>query len=299
MRYIITAAAIVGFAVAIYEAREVQRAKTAINVLTQERDALARRVEDGANNSKRLLAKMGSVNKRSVNEASVPRGQVRFGSQNLDSLLEDPFYRKLQASSVRGKLDARYAALFRSLRLKPDKIIQLKNLLVERQMAQTDAIEAANSQGLGSEAVNQAQTDATASVDSEIKADLGDVGYEQYQEYEKTQSERGVVNQIQQALSYTSTPMGDEEANQLVEALRQAAFGQEYAKSTTITIASDGTMLASPPRYTVTDRSMAYAQNVLSPEQMQALQTIQEQQQAQQQITTLSGPAQIRMGPAR
>ena len=59
-------------------------------------------------------------------------------------------------------------------------------------------------------------TNAQAEVDDNIKTTLGDTAYAQYQTYEQTQPERNLVTQLQQRLSYSATPLTDDQANQVI-----------------------------------------------------------------------------------
>jgi len=118
---------------------------------------------------------------------------------------------------------------------------------------------------------------------------LGDAGFAQYQQYQQTLPQRGVVNQLQQSLSYTSTPLTDAQTEQMVQLLAQAA-PQRAANSTTPTRNMAFTM-GGPMGYmgggsgsTITPEAINLAQGVLSPPQLQALQQLQQQQQAQQQL---------------
>ena len=51
-------------------------------------------------------------------------------------------------------------------------------------------------------------------MNNNLKAVLGDAGFNQMQNYEQTMPQRNVVNQLQQRLSYTDTPLSQAQADQ-------------------------------------------------------------------------------------
>jgi len=190
-------------------------------------------------------------------------------------LQDDPKYQKLVALEQKAALDFRYGALFKQLNLSPAQLDQLKNLLLQREQAQGDALQAARDQGINfrddPQALRQAVSDAQSSADDQIKAALGDAGYAAYQQYEQTGTERALAGQLQQSLSYTAAPLTDDQSRQLVQILAQSGASS----------AGSGGGGAPAP---VTDQVISQAAAVLSPPQLQALQELQARQQAQQQI---------------
>jgi hypothetical protein len=60
---------------------------------------------------------------------------------------------------------------------------------------------------------------SNAEIDQQIQSTLGPDGFAQFQSYEQTLPERNTVNQIQQSLSYTSTPLTDQQAQELLQYL--------------------------------------------------------------------------------
>jgi hypothetical protein len=80
--------------------------------------------------------------------------------------------------------------------------------------------------------IRRMTADAQTKVDGEIKSLLGDGDYASYQSYQTTLPQRNVVNQLQQSLSYTPSPLTETQAEQLVQILaanpvpRPAAAGR-------------------------------------------------------------------------
>ena len=213
-------------------------------------------------------------------------------ANNFMAMMDRPEIQKLMATQQRAALDSRYAALFRNLNLSPEQLEQFKNLLVEKQTAMTDALAAARAQGIDPrndpQEFRKLVADAQAEVDASIKSSLGDAAYVQYQQYQQTLPQRTTVNQLQQSLSYTPTPLTGAQTEQMVQILaaNSPASANSAAANGRAAVASAfgvgfGGQLGSP----VTNDAITQSQTVLSPAQVQALQQLQAAQQAQAQLT--------------
>jgi hypothetical protein len=220
------------------------------------------------------------------------RARQQTMGANIQKLFNDPTFLKLSAIEQKAQLDFRYAALFKELNLSAAQVDQLKNLLVQKQQAQSDALQAARDQGMNfrndPQALRQAVSDAQASIDDQIKSTLGDAGFAQYQQYDQTGLERNVVNRLQQSLSYTAAPLTDDQSRQLVQILAQ---NQSAGTAGSGAAALPG---GAGPAPAITDQILSQAAGLLSPAQLQALQQVQAQQQAEQQMQQLIRAAQGR-----
>jgi hypothetical protein len=222
-------------------------------------------------------------------EGRGPRG--RFGA--FATLSNNPEFQKLLAIQMKGRISQTYASLFKSLNLSPDQLAQFQSLLAEKQQAMMDTLQAAREQGINPredpDGFKALMAQAVAQTDQQIQQTLGDAGFQQYQQYQQTMPERNTVNSLQQALSYSQTPLTDDQANAMISLL--AADQPERAGSGTAntTGATPGgpslmQMMNGGGTAKVTDDAVAQASSVLSASQVSALQQIQAQQQAQQQM---------------
>ena len=156
-------------------------------------------------------------------------------------------------------------------------------------------MQAAREQGLtprtDPDEFQQAIAQAQAAVDSQIQAELGAAGFAQYQQYQQTLPQRNTANQLQQSLSYTSTPLSDDQANQLIQILAQTApadSGSGGNRNGFFFAAGNVNIMAGAGGAgQITDQAISQAQTVLSAPQVQALQQLQQQQQARQQMQQL------------
>ena len=224
----------------------------------------------------------------------------RNGMNNLATLLDNPEFSKLWNAQQKSGLDARYAALFKDLNLSPADLDKFKSLLVEKQNAILDVMAAAREQGLNPrDPTDRAQLatllqTAQAQVDNNILQTLGAGQYAQYQNYEQTLPQRSVVSQLAQSLSYSGSPLQDAQAQQLVNILaanapapRQGAGG---GGGLFAAVGGGGGPMAGifgNRAAPITDAAVTQAGAILTTPQVTALQQLQAQQQAQQQIAKI------------
>ena len=224
----------------------------------------------------------------------------RNGMNNLATLLDNPEFSKLWNAQQKSNLDARYAALFKDLNLSPADLDKFKSLLVEKQNAILDVMAAAREQGLNPrDPTDRAQLTtllqtAQAQVDNNILQTLGAGQFAQYQNYEQTLPQRSVVSQLAQSLSYSSSPLQDSQAQQLVNLLAANApvSGQGAGGGGGLFAATGGgggpmAGIFGNRAAPITDSAITQAGAILTAPQVTALQQLQAQQQAQQQIARI------------
>lgn len=194
------------------------------------------------------------------------------------ALMEDPEFSRLWMTEQRAQLDNRYAALFRNLKLSPAELEKFKNLLVEKQNSFRDVLAAARAQGVDPRSNREefraliAQT--RTEIDGTIQSTLGAAAYNQYKQYEQTFPVRNLVDQLDQRLSYSNTPLNNTQAEQLVQVLAQT---QPTSGNSTTALRNNG-------RVNLTDTAVAQAASVLTPDQQAALSQLQAEQKAQRKV---------------
>ena len=230
-----------------------------------------------------------------------PAPAARGGTAgSFTSLMDRPEMAQLMAIQQKGQIDARFAALFTKLGLPPDTLAQFKTLLADKLSAPTDVMAAAGPQGVdpvrNPQEFNKLIQDTQSELDEKIKSLLSPGSYAQYQNYLQTEPQRAVVSQLQQALSYSDTQISPAQADQLVQILADTAANKASGASTgpggpaVIAMSpfpSNGMGPGSWGATPITEEAIARAQSVLSAPQVQALQEIQQQQQAAAQLRQL------------
>jgi hypothetical protein len=221
----------------------------------------------------------------SQNSADDQRQRGPFG--NRRDMMNDPNFIKLMALQQKARLDSTYAPLFKQLtqqlNISPAQLAAFQNLLVQKQSAARDTVIAARDQGLSPatdrDEIAQLVAQSNADIDQQIQTTLGPQAYAQYQGYEQTLPERNTVTQLQQGLSYTSTPLTDAQSQQLIQLL--AANAPQSNSNPTSLRALFGGGGNTP----ITDADVTQASGFLSPEQVAALQQQQATQKAQAELT--------------
>lgn len=214
---------------------------------------------------------------------TVQRG--RNNRPDFAALMANPEFAKAMAIQARAGLDARYADLFKQLKLSPDQLAKFKDLLVERQTARMDVMATAREQGLDPRAnrdeLKKMTDQAQAEVDAAIKTSLGESVYNQYQTYDATQPQRALVSQVNNILGYSSTPLNETQSAFLVTALSTGTT------ATTEQSGGPGNWGGGGNRAIITDAVIEQAQAVLFPAQVEVLKQVQAEQQAQQKVRDL------------
>jgi hypothetical protein len=235
----------------------------------------------------------------------------------IRDLMTKPEFQAMLNLQQQPAIDGRYAALFKTLNLQPEQVDRLKSLLAERSTTVMDVMAAAREQGIdprqNPEEFQKLIRDAQNETNNSIKSVIGDAGFAQLTNYEQTLPQRAVVNQLEQRLSYTNTPLTPTQSEQLVQILAtnspqrppdgppmggggpppgrggpdiggmiMGVLGPGAAPMVGMIEAGRGSGTAP-----VTTAAVAQAQTILSPPQTLALQQIQQQQQSQQQLRQL------------
>jgi hypothetical protein len=228
---------------------------------------------------------------------TAPKGRLPGPMAAFDS----PEMRRLMALDQKGRLDLRYAALFKALHLNPAQLDRFKQLLVDKQNSAMDVLAAAHNQDLltsgDGSAVKALMQQENQSVDAAIRAVLGDTAYEEYQDFERTQPERRAIDQLASRLSYTDTPLTTEQAEALVNLLSAERTAQPAASATPatsvqfamVTPGGDAafSLMGGGPPPPITDEAVADAQAILSEPQLEAMRELQAEQQARERLGEL------------
>lgn len=173
-------------------------------------------------------------------------------------------------------------------------------LSFEKQTAVMDAA-AARAQGvdprLDPKAVAALMKSTQDEIDANIRTALGDTAFEAYQDYERTLPMRNVVSQLESRLSYSGTPLSESQSQEMVRILSETG---EAGRVPTIRAATPAVSIAGGPGMNVqmgtalavasgggaliTDATRGPVPIRLSTDQVAALQEIQQEQQAAQQL---------------
>jgi hypothetical protein len=242
-------------------------------------------MDDGNNGAASSEGKKGKGGKHERADGSQrPKTKDTVGWRAYANLAGNPDYERLSVAQNRALVGRTYGAMFKSLNLPLGTQASLQELLAQRQQAVTDAVVAARENGLKSktapEEFSAATQAAIAPLDAQIHQLLGDAAFGQYQRYQATIPEQNLIGQLQEKLSITPTPLADDQATQFLQALAQAKTASDAMLGTHSLLAGGGIAK-------VTDQTLAIAQSVLAPPQVQALQQIQQERADQMALENL------------
>lgn len=184
--------------------------------------------------------------------------------------LDDPEVRHLMDLQRLAGINRAYGEFLQNAHLSPEQVQKFQQLMLDRQRAETDVLAAAADQGINPstnptefrQMVRAAQSD----IDKQIQQTLGPDGYQQFTQFQQQTNQRGVVNQLAADLSYTDAPLSDQQKTAVL------AIVQSTNR---------------PGGNAITTKTLNQAQGVLSAQQFQALQNIQQLQTVNTQLARL------------
>lgn len=206
----------------------------------------------------------------------------------LAGMFKDPQMKEMIHAQQKMMLDQMYGGLYKTLALSPADEETLKKLLLDRQMALTDAGLAAMD-GSGSD-TNQTATDpkaVKASYDKQIQDFLTPQGYELFQQYDQTVAERTEINLFKQSLS-ADTALTDQQESDLIAAMyanRKALPNSPLLNgqaSNPSQLTEDGIAEAMKMQDQLQQQNAQSATAILNPAQMEQFTKFQQQMSAMQ-----------------
>ncbi|MCC5025119.1 MAG: hypothetical protein J6386_21070 [Candidatus Synoicihabitans palmerolidicus] len=199
-------------------------------------------------------------------DTTAPETERRRGGNNnrrdiaarMDELMKSPEFASACQTQQLARLDGRYADLFAKLNLPPEALNQLKNLLAEKQTVPRDVFTAARAEGMGREDRDDIRALIQVSpeeIDAEIRNAIGAQAFNELSTYEATTAQRNLVENLETRLNYTATPLNSAQADMLVNIFSETSTNNGGGGCTVV----------------IPDESIARAQGVLAPDQLQAL----------------------------
>lgn len=310
--------AVVGAAVAWQQRGRAVKSETEVASLRA--DLLAAKAE--AKEQRELAARLRNENQTYNNEASVLRRKLAGSTESVvsasqppataspgskkggmkdffGSMMKDPKMKEMMRQQQSAVLKQMYGDFVKARHLTSAQADQFFNLLLNKQMGtmeedmsawnggekKTEAAESADAQAL---------TSQKAEADRQLQMLLGGAGYAEYQSYEKTTGQRMALTQMKQQLALNSTPLGEEQAQTLLQVMLE-----EDAKSPPSPFSSsagnggqkfralsegDNAEKFYQRQTELNQRILDRAGSVLQPDQYRALESYQKQQLEMQKL---------------
>jgi hypothetical protein len=265
--------------------RSIASAQTVVR-RTAQRNVLEKRVQAAEGKAKelqalfdrgarRLDAKESEVGKANPAVEDGAKGAVEL-VHNWLALVNDPQVTRLLNVHERAQIQRRYGTMFKQLGLSPDQSDALAQLMIDKKQAAMDVAIASVQQGddplLDPNGFGDLVAAMRSQIDGQIKSLLGDTGYAQFQGFDRSAGQLGVIAQLQQMLSSTDAPLTNDQANQLQQVMEQNHVGHLNAKV------------------------VAGAQTILAPDQTPMLQALLAERQAAAQRKAIQEGAMQNLG---
>lgn len=200
------------------------------------------------------------------------------GFAALMDMLGNPAIQKQALMSAKVRLDGQYAAFFKNVGLTSDQVEQFKNLIIEKQMVGFDSMTVARQNGIDPgtdpQSFFRAVMEAEQTVDAQIATLLGADGFSRFQQYQETIPARNTSALLEQALSYTVTPLTSEQTNRVIQILTQYGTSPLPVNNPFSVLNSDLGIIQ------LNEKGLGELQGILSALQIQVLQAkVQEHEQ--------------------
>jgi hypothetical protein len=194
-------------------------------------------VDKPPSDSTPALAQPAPQETLSAQELEVRR-HIRSMQQREREMLRDPNYRKAQLEAGRRQFARTRADAIRVVGMTPEQADRVVDLWVERNLRFTEL--GGSSLERPSEAMQTEMKRAGEAEQAELRSLLGEEKYERWSRYLASSQERGEVSQFRFELSASADPLGDSQADALVEAIyserqRRTREYEEYVRSAGIT----------------------------------------------------------------
>lgn len=190
----------------------------------------------------------------------------------------NPAFMQLWTAYQKLSLDAHYGVLFKQLKLSASQLDAFKDLLVQKQLALAQALDAARAQGRARPgdfaAIHRLAQQVQDETDAGIRQALGRDKFARYENYERTFPERTIINQLSARLLYTDSPLQDQQVEQLVQLMANHLL-------------PSGPDSPLGPNIGISDQFIAQAKAVLTPTQLDALRSLQQQQLDERQLSQM------------
>ncbi len=256
-----------------YEARAMrlvsQEELTAMQARRRELEASVRVTEKRAADAdaarEQAQAKLAAVQRKAATPAAKPDAARRGGEWMpsvvlRDALLHDPKLQNLQLAVAQTRLTANYQPLCERLKLSDEQSARLIALLLRRGEQDLDIAAVAETQHLKSD--DPAIAKLTQQAKDEFRAAgvelLGEGGWRELQDYERTIPARDAVSEMAGVMSISTASLDAAKADALVEIMANASAPYRLG----------GTVSRSNIDW---DQALAAAQSLLSPEQFAVL----------------------------
>ena len=159
-----------------------------------------------------------------------PEPSVRRSGGILELIRNDPEAEAFFLSSRRAGLAAKYGPLIRALKLTPEAAARFQDAFIRKEEDQMDSAALLRMPGgeTNGKALMEFQAKSQADYEASQRALLGEAGFRQLQNYERTSTTRDMVSAIAGVAAVERAPFTPQQADALVQAI--AGASENYRK---------------------------------------------------------------------
>lgn len=178
--------------------------------------------------------------------------------------------------------DARFPKLFQRLGLTPKEVEAMKDLMIERQSAMPTVIRKAQREGIPitTEKMQEEIGPLQAEVDQLVQKLVGDARFSVYQDFTQNAGPYALLDRVEQNAQSRGQSLSAEQSNALLKILEEnQAAGNRPNSSRTANQFLENAFLIFTLQAQISDDTIARAATTLSPQQLEALRSLQKEQQ--------------------
>jgi hypothetical protein len=202
-----------------------------IAAATAERRQVEQRLAAAIEAKNRAQTALDAVKQKSVTPAAKsPPTPVRQQGSILAIIRHEPDSEAFYIASQRADLAAKYGPLIRVLKLTPEAAAKFQDAFIRKEEDQMDLAALLRMPGAetNGKALMEFQAKSQAAYEASQRAVLGDAGYQQLQDYERTASTRAMVSAVAGVAAVERAPFTPQQADALVQVI--AGASENYRK---------------------------------------------------------------------
>ncbi len=240
--------------------------------------------------SEQLRQKLADRSAPAPDAADAPAKKGEGGGdfmKGFAKMFTDPEMKKVMRSQQAMGIRMMYGDLAKELGLTPDEANLIFDLLAERQMSIASKAMGAGTGVTDADAAGAEAKIASDSFDAELKNILGDERMKKFETFERTVGERMILQQYQQSMTATGTPLDDTQRANLLGIMTEERLKQppsaldpgskDVAGAMKAMRTGEGMAEAMQKQREMNQRVLARARTVLSADQTNAFEAAQRQ----------------------